>query len=295
MSKSEHNTWSDDGIGAPRDPDAACDGGDPREWGAAAHVAVWSAAARNRYATTAGWYCALSLVPWLLLFGFGRRPEASLALVAFLLPVPLAGAAVSAMAYLRAAAPRYAGRGVATATLFAHGIHLSFLVLTLAYAGATEPGNRLACAGHMRQIGQSLVFYAVKYDAKFPPAFDQLIIHADTPPQAFVCDSTGDRRAPGETMEQVVKAFRVGAGHNSYVYAAAGLSADVATRDHVLAYEHWHNHGRDGMNVLFGDGNVRWLDREDAEYLVAELMAGRNPPAPRRDRGGSSESIAATR
>ena len=283
----------DDPATDRRDPDAARDGGDPREWGAAAHVAIWSAAARNRYATTAGWYCALSLVPWLLLFGFGRRPEASLALVAFLLPVPLAGAAVSAMAYLRAAAPRYAGRGIATATLFAHGIHLSFLVLTLAYAGASEPGNRLACAGHLRQIGQSMVFYAVKYDAKFPPAFDELIVHADTKPQTFVCDSTGDRRAPGETLEQVVKAFRVGAGHNSYVYAAAGLSADAVTREHVLAYENWHNHGKGGMNVLFGDGNVRWLDREEAEHVVAEIKAGRNPPAPRRENRNTPDPVAA--
>ena len=28
-------------------------------------------------------------------------------------------------------------------------------------------------------------------------AFDELIVHADTKPQTFVCDSTGDRRAPG--------------------------------------------------------------------------------------------------
>ena len=91
----------------------------------------------------------------------------------------------------------------------------------------------------------------------------------------------------------MVKAFRVGAGHNSYVYAAANLSADAATRDHVLAYEHRHNHGGDGMNVLFGDGNVRWLDDDDATHLLAELTAGRNPPAPRRADGLRAQPVAA--
>jgi prepilin-type processing-associated H-X9-DG protein len=52
----------------------------------------------------------------------------------------------------------------------------------------------------------------------------------------------------------------------------------VVTRDHVLAYEHLPNHSHGGMNVLYGDGNVRWVDAADAERLVAELSAGHNPP-----------------
>jgi prepilin-type processing-associated H-X9-DG protein len=251
---------------------------DPREWGAAAHVEVWSKAAPNRLALVAACYCAGSLLPWLILLGFGRRAETSLWLVAFLLPLPLVGAVVSGLAYRRALPPRFAGRGMASATLFVHGIHLTFLVLSVAWSGASEPSNRLTCAAHLRSIGQSLTFYAVKYDAKYPPAMDLLILHADTPASVFVCDSTGDERATGETLAEVMKSFHADARHNSYVYAAAGLSADVATRDHVLAFEQLPNHAYAGMNVLFGDGNVRWLDRADAERLVAEISAGHNPP-----------------
>lgn len=251
---------------------------DLREWGAAAHVKVWSERTPNRLALVAAGYCAWSLLPWLLLLGFGRRAEASLWLVVFLLPLPLVGAVVSGLAYRKAAAPVFAGRGIASATLFVHGIHLTFLVLSLAWSGASEPANRLTCAGHLRGIGQSLTFYAVKYDAHYPPTLDLLILYADTPAAVFVCESTGDERATGATLAEVMKSFQADPRCNSYVYAGAGLTADRVTRDHVLAHEHLPNHGHGGMNVLYGDGNVRWVERAEAERLVTELAQGHNPP-----------------
>jgi hypothetical protein len=260
------------------DRDAARDGGDPREWGAAAHAAVWSRAAPNLYATVAAGYCAASLVPWLLLWTVGRGGETPFLVLVFLLPLPIVGAAVSAMAYRKALPPVFAGRGAAAATLCVHGIHLAFLCLSVAWSGASEPGNRLGCASHLRRIGQSLTFYAVKYDTRYPPALDLLILHADTPAELFVCGSTRDHPARGQTLDEVIKSFRGDPRHNSYAYAAGELTADVVTRDHVLAYEHLPNHGHAGIHVLFGDGNVRWLDHAEAERLVAELGAGHNPP-----------------
>jgi prepilin-type processing-associated H-X9-DG protein len=262
-----------------RDDDAR-DGGDPREWGAAAHVAVWSAPRVNRFATIAAAYCAASLLPWLLLWGFGRRAEAPMALLVGMLPLPLVGAAVSALAYSKAQPPAFAGRGASATTLFVHGIHLAFLVLAVAWSGASEPANRLTCASHLRRIGQSLTFYAVKYDTRYPPTLDLLILHADTPASAFICESTGDETATGPSLDEVIQSFRTDPRRNSYAYAGGGLTADAVTRDHVLAYEHLPNHNHAGMNVLYGDGNVRWIERAEAEHLIAELGAGHNPPLP---------------
>lgn len=251
---------------------------DLREWGAAAHVEEWSKPVSNRLALISAGYCAWSMLPWILLLGSGHTAETSLWLIAFLFPLPLVGAVVSGLAYHKASPPRYAGRGIAASTLFVHGIHLTFLALCVAWSGASEPGNRLACAAHLRSIGQSLTFYAVKYDAHYPPALDLLILHADTPPGVFVCASTGDEPARGETLADVMKSFHAEERHNSYAYAAAGLTADAITRDHVLAYEPLPNHGDAGINVLFGDGNVRWVDSNDARHLVNELAQGHNPP-----------------
>jgi hypothetical protein len=229
---------------------------DLREWGAAAHVEVWSKPQRSRLAMVAAGYCAWSMLPWMLLAARGYGGSPSPLLVSFLLPLPLVGAVVSGLAYRKARPPRFAGRGVAAITLFVHGIHLTFLALSLAWAGASESGNRLACASHLRHIGQSLTFYAVKYDSKYPPALDLLILHADTPPEVFACQSAG----------------------GTYAYAGAGLSAESVTRDHVLAYDRPDNHAGNGINVLFGDGDVRWLERAQADHVVAELGAGHNPP-----------------
>jgi len=251
---------------------------DLREWGAARQVEVWSKPTRNRLALIAAGYCAWSLLPWVLLLSSGRKAETSLWLVIFLLPLPVVGAIVSSLAYRKALPPAFAGRGIAATTLFVHGIHLTFLVLSLAWSGVSEPANRLTCAANLQHIGQSLTFYAVKYDAKYPPSLEELILYADTPAGVFVCDSTADVKATGATLEDVMKSFRAGGRHNSYVYAAAGLTADVVTRDHVLAYEYLPNHANAGMNVLFGDGNVRWVDRAEAQHLASEVAAGHNPP-----------------
>jgi prepilin-type processing-associated H-X9-DG protein len=45
----------------------------------------------------------------------------------------------------------------------------------------------------------------------------------------------------------------------------------------VLAYEQVTNHNKKGMNVLYGDGSVNWIDPNKAQYLLSE-KAGRNPP-----------------
>jgi prepilin-type processing-associated H-X9-DG protein len=58
----------------------------------------------------------------------------------------------------------------------------------------------------------------------------------------------------------------------------AGLSAQTATARHVLAYEHMSNHKNNGMNVLYGDGSVQWLEKAEAERVLSELQQGHNPP-----------------
>jgi prepilin-type processing-associated H-X9-DG protein len=47
----------------------------------------------------------------------------------------------------------------------------------------------------------------------------------------------------------------------------------------VVAYEPLSNHGN-GMNVLYADGHVQWLDAGPGRRLMAELSAGHNPPRP---------------
>ena len=77
--------------------------------------------------------------------------------------------------------------------------------------------------------------------------------------------------------------MRANRKHCSYIYAAPTMRFsrfDSSPRaEGIVAYESLINHG-DGINVLFGDGHVEWLNLNEAKHLVAELQAGRNPPRP---------------
>jgi prepilin-type processing-associated H-X9-DG protein len=48
----------------------------------------------------------------------------------------------------------------------------------------------------------------------------------------------------------------------------------------VLLYENPANHtgGKDGMNILWGDGHVSWEGARYSQFIIKELQAGQNPP-----------------
>jgi hypothetical protein len=89
----------------------------------------------------------------------------------------------------------------------------------------------------------------------------------------------GRRGPPTGPTTQAVAAAVVGVrSHCSYVYVGSGLSAQTATAQHVLAHEYVSNHKNTGMNVLYGDGTVQWLQKAEAERVLSELQQGHNPP-----------------
>ena len=46
----------------------------------------------------------------------------------------------------------------------------------------------------------------------------------------------------------------------------------------VIAYENPTQHGGRGINVLYHDGTVAWIEGPKARATVAALQAGKNPP-----------------
>lgn len=68
-------------------------------------------------------------------------------------------------------------------------------------------------------------------------------------------------------------------GAVSYAYLGKGLtSADLNQNpDIVLAYEPLSNHGGFGMNVLFGDGTVEWVQGARAQSILFQASSGSHP------------------
>jgi prepilin-type processing-associated H-X9-DG protein len=120
--------------------------------------------------------------------------------------------------------------------------------------------------------------YAHENAGRFPDGFEQLLLTQDITSEVFCCPSSNDERATGESTPDLAKALSQ-PGHLSYVYAGKGLNAS-APKDAVLAYEKPDNHNKDGMNVLYADGNVEFVRRDDSARMVAEIAAGHNPPRP---------------
>ncbi|HEY7115324.1 MAG TPA: H-X9-DG-CTERM domain-containing protein [Tepidisphaeraceae bacterium] len=145
---------------------------------------------------------------------------------------------------------------------------------------AKEPANRVKCASNLRTIGQGVLLYANDNQGRFPPTLDELMLTQDLTFEVLICPSTDEDKAQGPTTQAALQQMHAQPGHCSYIYIGGGLTQATATPQHVIAYEPLTNHSGAGMNVLFGDGHAEFLPAAKANYVLAELKAGHNPPRP---------------
>jgi hypothetical protein len=139
-------------------------------------------------------------------------------------------------------------------------------VLSLAVAVVLPllPRDReLPCARHLKQIGTALLLYARENNHRYPATLAPLFTGRDP------------------LLDQASLKCPAAAGSDissSCVYVGNGMT-DAESDETVVAYD--PNHREDGIYVLYGDGHVTFLDRSQADYLIAEVTAGHNPPRPR--------------
>ena len=127
--------------------------------------------------------------------------------------------------------------------------------------------NKILCRHNVRQIGQAALLYANDHGGKFPDDIAALL-GPDITASVFVCPSTNDEDATGATTQDV--AADVSKPHHcSYIYLGKGLTQPVDS-GRVIALEPLENHRR-GINVVFADAHVEWLDKPEAEALLAKL------------------------
>src|SRR3954471_6870904 len=88
---------------------------------------------------------------------------------------------------------------------------------------SSEQANRAKCANNLRQIALAAILYASQNDGQFPDTPNQILLTQEITPEVFVCPSSTDERAQGDTPEAL--AVDLTAGHHlSYVYVGKGLS-----------------------------------------------------------------------
>lgn len=152
------------------------------------------------------------------------------------------------------------------------------MVILPSMGRAREPANRVKCASNLRQVWQGIQMYANDNGGLYPADLGMLVTHVDLTSEVVICPSSDDDRATGPTTQAVAAAVVGVQRHCSYVYLVASLSAQTATGRHVVAHDRLSNHANAGINVLLGDGTVKWLDKADAQRVLSELQQGHNPP-----------------
>jgi predicted Zn finger-like uncharacterized protein/prepilin-type processing-associated H-X9-DG protein len=176
---------------------------------------------------------------------------------------------------------RAGGRGMAVAglvlgivTLLAAPIWIA--ILLPAVSRVREQNNRVKCAADMRTLAQAMLMYANANGDQYPDSLEGLLkTDPSLSPAVFVCPSS-DKTPPDNSSPQKFAADIASGQHTSYIYLGKGLNVREPA-DTVLIYEPLEDHAREGMNVLFGDGHVQFLDRYQSQTILDERAAGTSP------------------
>jgi prepilin-type processing-associated H-X9-DG protein len=130
-------------------------------------------------------------------------------------------------------------------------------VLLPALNRARETANRVKCASNLRIIGQAMLLYSNDHKGQYPPDLGTLLRTQEITIDVFVCPS-GDNQVPPQVrnggIDQMVQWVNA---NGDYVYLGAGKN-NQSPADEPLVYEKPHDHGGDGMNLLYGDGHVEF-------------------------------------
>jgi len=137
---------------------------------------------------------------------------------------------------------------------------------------ARETANRVKCASNMRQIGQGMLLYSNDHRGQYPPDLATVAREEEIGPETFICPS-GKKSPPpnatGMTREQVAEWV---VKNTDYVYLGAGKT-NATPADEVVLYEDPTDHGRDGINALFGDGHVEFMRMNEVQQRIPNFKA----------------------
>jgi prepilin-type processing-associated H-X9-DG protein len=156
------------------------------------------------------------------------------------------------------------------------------VVLPMMAYRAREPALRVQCASNMKQIGLGAIMYANNNGGRFPPDLATIFEDQDVLPRVFVCPQTATPPPAGPTTQAVAAQLKK-PGISDYIYVGEVLTTS-SPDDCVVLYEPLSDNGGDGMNVLFADGHVEWVDVAGFQSILQQATSGvrpiRYPPAP---------------
>jgi prepilin-type processing-associated H-X9-DG protein len=125
---------------------------------------------------------------------------------------------------------------------------------------------------NLKQIGVALQMYANDHNHQFPDSLSTILATGNITADVFMNPGGSGAYATGPTTQALLADF-VKPGRCDYLYFGAGLfdTGDPAT---ITACEATGSQTWSGMNVLFLDGHVEFVDQPAAQQLRAALASG---------------------
>lgn len=143
---------------------------------------------------------------------------------------------------------------------------------------AKETAHRATCRKTLKALGYAVYWYVNEHRGICPDRIETLMLSEDIGPGIFICPSSSDTPATGQTPEQTAAALAT-PGHCSYIYLAS-TQTRFDDPNIVLLFEPMKNHG-DGFHAVFADLHVEFITGPEAPKIQAELQAHQNPPPSR--------------
>ncbi|NOZ64654.1 MAG: type II secretion system protein [Caldiserica bacterium] len=139
-------------------------------------------------------------------------------------------------------------------------------ILTPALLRAREQGRRVVCVNNLRQIGLAMRLYAEDFDGYYPYSLQEYtqlynLKYINTP-RTFWCPSDYDSPPNNITTSNIENSYQLRDNQvasrvkDSLIPGLGGSSTIRIGWD--LTPVGRRNHGKDGGNILFMDGSVRW-------------------------------------
>jgi len=141
------------------------------------------------------------------------------------------------------------------------GILAAFL--TPAVQKAREKARRTSCASNLRQMGIGLHLYAADWSESFPSAGGATGAVNLSPLFTSYVDTYQVLKCPSDSLVTVPAATDAGSSYayirnlNEISLSTASIMSDDDVTSGTLPAD--ANHRRDGVNVLFVGGHVKWI------------------------------------
>lgn len=146
-------------------------------------------------------------------------------------------------------------------------IALLMAILMPALAQVRILAQKMMCGTNLKAIGNAMVFYADENNGQFPTSSqwcDLLIKYTDVNEAQFICVSAGEGQCH---YSMNINAEKLGssAPPNMVLVFESDAGWNQAGGPELLAADH---HQDEGVNILFVDGTVEFVEKNDLPKLV---------------------------